>query len=76
VSITSETVTCGDCGLDVVYNQEGYWPWRGIDGNDMCHTQKTETGAEVRWPHRVSQQDAEAVFDAYEKRTGQKAKHR
>jgi hypothetical protein len=72
----SETATCGDCGLTVQYNDSGYWPWRGIDGNDMCRTQKSLGGNEVRWPHRISHAEAEEIFAAYEARTGKKASHR
>jgi hypothetical protein len=75
MSIT-ETATCGDCGLDVTYNDPGYWPWRGIDGNDMCRSQRTDTGNEVRFPHRVSNAEAQEIFAAYEARTGRKASHR
>jgi len=74
--IVSETATCGDCGLTIQYVDESYWPWRGIDGSDMCHTQTAPGGGSVRWPHRTTMAEAEAVFDAFEKRTGQKAKHR
>jgi hypothetical protein len=71
----SETATCGDCGLTVQYMDDGYWPWRGIDGNDMCRTQVTDTGNEVRFPHRISHAEAQEIFAAYKARTGREARH-
>jgi hypothetical protein len=60
----------------VQYVNDGYWPWRGIDGNDMCRTEKTVLGNEVRSPHRISNAEAQEIFAVYEARTGKKANHR
>lgn len=74
--MTNETATCIDCGLDVVYNDPGFWPWRGIDGSDICRTQISDMGGEVRAPHRVHRTTAEEIFAAFTERTGQLARHR
>ena len=66
-----ETATCIDCGLDVTYNDEGFWPWRGIDGSDTC----TAARSPLFNCHRTTRNDAEDIFAAFTVRTKRRARH-
>jgi hypothetical protein len=72
MSIKGETTTCTTCGLDLVYNDTGYWPWRAIDGTEMC---AGHAAANVRWPHEATPQDTQEIFAAFRQRTGRRAAH-
>lgn len=72
MSTTGETTTCIDCGLDITYQDTGYFPWRAIDGTEMCagHVQ-----GNVRWPHQATPHAALEIFAAFQQRTGTPAAH-
>lgn len=63
---------CRDCGIEVTYNDEGMWPWLGVDGSDTCPLHE----GEVYNCHFVTREEADAAFVEHRTRTGQVARHR
>ncbi len=64
------TATCRDCGLDVTYNDHGFWPWRAIDGSDTCREKQ-----KAPWGHRVPRDEAELIYAEFQAQTGRLALH-
>lgn len=63
---------CKDCGQQVVYNDQGFWPWRGKDGCDIC---PGEPKATYQFGHRLWRSDADQVFARFQRYTGRRARH-
>lgn len=67
----TEYATCSDCGREVYYTDDGYWPWIDYaDGSDICEGRDGN-----KWHHRINRDIAEDIFSAFKIRTGQRARH-
>lgn len=66
---------CADCGVGVVYKDNGSRPWYGVDGSSVCSAASERSRMMGQDYHRLKDDVAAQVWASFYHRTGLVPRH-